>query len=135
MRETSTLVLAVLSIESSFAADVERPARGVPDTVQFWLAPDGQWTLRTHAADHDLRVHRISPRNDGSPYAAADAEALLDKHYGDVTARRVTLTFPAPPDPAGARRILAGKGLGGALEIRPEGWAFYNPDGVEYRSR
>lgn len=135
MSGSSTLVLAVLGIESSFAGDVERPARGVPDTVQFWLAPDGQWTIRTHAADHDIRVHRIAPRNDGSPCAPADAEALLEKHYGDVTARRVVLTFPAPPDPADAQRILAGKGLGGTLEIRPDGWAFYNPDGAEYRPR
>lgn len=135
MRESATLVLAVLSIESSYAADVERPARGVPDTVQFWLAPDGQWTLRTHAADHDLRVHRIAPRNDGSPYAAGDAEALLDKHYADVTARRVVLAFPTPCDAEDARRILAGKGLGGTLEVRPDGWAFYNPDGAEYRQR
>lgn len=129
----STLVLAILSIESSYAADVERPARGVPDTVQFWLAPDGQWTLRTHAADHDLRVHRIARRNDGSPYAAADADALLEKHYADVTARRVVLAFPDPRDPADVQRILAGKGLGGTLELGAEGWAFYNPDGGEYR--
>lgn len=133
MSESATLVLALLSIESSYAADVERPARGVPDTVQFWLAREGQWTLRTHAADHDLRVHRISPRNDGSPYAAADAEALLEKHYAGVTARRVVLTFPAPRDPADVQRILAGAGLGGSLVFAAEGWAFYNPDGAEYR--
>jgi hypothetical protein len=134
MSAPCTLILAVLSIESSYAHDVERPARGVPDTAQFWLAPDGQWTIRTHAADHDIRVHRIARRPDGSPYAAADAEALLEKHYAGVTARRVTITFPDPADAVETRRVLAAKGLGGALEINPDGWAFYNPDGAEYRA-
>ena len=135
MSAPCTLVLAVLSIESSYAADVERPARGVPDTVQFWLAPDGQWTIRTHAADHDIRVHRIAARPDGSPCAPADAEALLDRHYGDVTARRVTLAFPDAADPADVQGVLASKGLGGTLEPRPDGWSFYNPDGGDYRPR
>ncbi|HYW14473.1 MAG TPA: hypothetical protein VE871_21075 [Longimicrobium sp.] len=135
MSAPATLVLAVLSIESSYAGDVERPARGVPDTVQFWLAADGQWTLRTHAADHDLRVHRITARPDGSPYAAEQAEALIEKHYADVAARRVTLPFPNPADAEDVARILASKGLSGCLVVMPDGWSFYNPDGAEYRPR
>jgi hypothetical protein len=133
MSASHTLVLAVLSIESSYAHDVERPASGVPDTAQFWLAPEGQWTIRTHAADHDIRVHRIARRPDGSPYAAADAEAMLERHYADVTARRVTITFPDPADAADAQRLLAAQGLAGSLQTAPDGWAFYNPDGAEYR--
>lgn len=132
MSASPTLVLAVLSIESSFTHDVERPARGVPDTVQFWLAPEGQWTIRTHAVDHDIRVHRIARRPDGSPYAAADAEAMLEKHYADVTTCRATLTFPDPADAAGSQRLLAAQGLAGSLQVMPDGWAFYNPDGGEY---
>lgn len=135
MSAPATLVLAVLSIESSYASDVERPAREVPDTVQFWLAADGQWTIRTHAADHDVRVHRITVRPDGSPYPPAHAEALVEKHYADVTARRVTLSFPDPGDAAETARILASRGLGGCLVAMPDGWSFYNPDCGEYRPR
>lgn len=135
MSAPATLVLAVLRIESSYAGDVERPARDVPDTVQFWLAAQGQWTIRTHAADHDIRVHRIAARPDGSPYGAEQAGALIEKHYADVTARRVTLSFPDPCEAADAARILASHGLGGSLVAMPDGWSFYNPDGAEYRPR
>ena len=135
MSSPATLVLALLRIESSYASDVERPARGVPDTVQFWLAEDGQWTIRTHAADHDIRVHRITRRPDGSPYAAAQAEALIETHYADVTARRIALSLPDPGDAAEVQRILASQGLGGCLQLVPDGWAFYNPDGGDYRPR
>lgn len=135
MSAPATLVLAILGIESSFASDVERPAREVPDTVQFWLAGDGQWTIRTHAADHDIRVHRIARRPDGSPYAAAQAEALIETHYAAVAARRVTLPFPDPRDAADVARVLASRGLGGCLVFVADGWAFYNPDGGDYRPR
>lgn len=135
MSAPATLVLAVLRIESSYAGDVERPAREVPDTVQFWLAADGQWTIRTHATDHDIRVHRIAARPDGSAYTAAQAEALLEKHYADVTARRATLALPDPCDAADAARILAELGLSGCLIAMPDGWSFYNPDCAEYRPR
>lgn len=128
-----TLVLAILRIESSYAADVERPAGEVPDTVQFWLAPDGQWTIRTHAADHDIRVHRISPLPDGSPYPASAAAAMLERHYADVTAHSVVIALANPGDEADVRRVLAAKGLSGSLQVMPDGWAFYNPDGAAYR--
>jgi hypothetical protein len=135
MSAPATLVLAILSIESSYASDVERPAGEVPDTVQFWLAADGQFTIRTHAADHDIRVHRIARRPDGTPYDAAQAEALIDRHYADVTARRVTLPFPDPHDAAEVQRVLAGEGLAGCLQFVADGWAFYNADGGDYRPR
>ena len=135
MSAPATLVLAVLRIESSYAGDVERPARDVPDTVQFWLAADGQWTIRTHAADHDIRVHRIAARPDGSAYAAEQAEALIEKHYADVTARRVTLAVPDPCGAADEARISTALGLGGCLFFVSDGWSFYNPDRAEYRPR
>ncbi|HST61777.1 MAG TPA: hypothetical protein VLK84_23960, partial [Longimicrobium sp.] len=80
-------------------------------------------------------VHRITARPDGSPYAPAHAEALVDKHYADVTARRVTLAFPDPCDAEDVARILASEGLSGCLVAMPDGWSFYNPDGGDYRAR
>ena len=55
-----TLIIGVLTVESSYAQNSERPSRGVPDTVQFWIDPGGAWRIRTYAIDHDIHPH--SPR-------------------------------------------------------------------------
>ena len=59
MTNAFTLILAVLTVESSYLQEVERPTKNVPDTVQFWFTPDSQWRIKTFAIDHDIHVHRI----------------------------------------------------------------------------
>jgi hypothetical protein len=60
-----TLVLAILTTESSYAQNVERAATAVPDTIQFWLTPEKQWRIRTYAIDHDIHVYGVGPRANG----------------------------------------------------------------------
>jgi len=53
------LVLAVLTIKSSYSQNVELAvahAGDAPDTVQWWIGEGGCWRLRTYAIDHD--IHR-----------------------------------------------------------------------------
>src|SRR5262245_21305082 len=54
-----TLIIGILTIESSYAQNTERPSRGVPDTLQFWIAPDRAWRIRTYATDHDIHPYSL----------------------------------------------------------------------------
>ena len=130
-----TLVLAILNTESSYAQEVERPAMAVPDTIQFWLAPDSQWRIRTYAVDHDIHVYMVGPRPNGSPLTTKEAADHLAKHYGNIAAKTVTLDVRDPGDKDEVRRLLAEKRLAGVLEAGKNGVAFYNPDEGEYRTR
>jgi len=60
MTAPSTLILGILNIESSYLDNLERPAGAVPDTVQFWFAPDSQWRTKTYAIDHDIHIHQVA---------------------------------------------------------------------------
>jgi hypothetical protein len=56
------LVLAVLTIKSSYSQNVElavSDADDVPDTIQWWLGVGGCWRLRTYAIDHDMHSYKI----------------------------------------------------------------------------
>src|SRR5216684_2122170 len=56
---TPILVLALLTVESSYTQNIERPASKTPDTLQFWIAPDGTWRIKTYAIDEDVHIHRL----------------------------------------------------------------------------
>src|SRR5262249_39557131 len=130
-----TLVLAILTTESTYAQEMERTATAVPDTVQFWLAPDSQWRIRTYAVDHDIHVYKVPPRADGSRLTVEQVKDHISKHYGDVTAKVVTLRLRDPGDKDEFRRVLDENGLAGVLEVGKDGVAFYNPDKGEYRTK
>src|SRR4051812_9427979 len=100
MTATFTLILAILTVESSYLQEVEHPAKTVPDTVQFWFAPDSQWRIKTFAIDHDIHVHRIGATNTTDRLTTEFAENNIQKAYGDVTAAVLVLEFPDPKNEA-----------------------------------
>jgi len=130
-----TLVLSVLTIESSYAKKVERAATVTPDTIQFWLTSSSQWRIRTYAVDHDIHTHKLGVRPDGSSLTPEEAVAHLAKHYGDVTLKTVVLRFRDPTDNGEVCRAMEGHGLAGVLECGKDGVTFYNPDKAEYRTK
>ena len=135
MTNTFTLIIALLTVESSYLEEVERPAKNVPDTVQFWFAPESQWRIKTFAIDHDIHVHRIGISKEGARLTPAFATNNIKKSYGDVTANIVTLEFRDPKNKADAERVLKEHNLNGTLEAVKDGYYFYNPDGGEYRTK
>ena len=135
MASPFTLILAILTVESSNLNNVERPARGVPDTVQFWLGSESQWRIKTFAIDHDIHVHRITINNEAKRITAEFAQNNIKKTYGDVTAALLTIQFPDPTDEADVARILKENKLTGTLEHVEAGYYFYNPDSGDYKTK
>lgn len=130
-----TLVLAILSVESSYAQNLERPAVTVPDTVQFWLTPTVHWRVRTYAIDHDIHTYTIGSRSAGSRFTSDEASAQTTKHYGDIISFSSVLTFGDPNDKDEVQRVLSEHNLTGTLEVGESGIAFYNPDSGDYRTK
>lgn len=131
MTNTFTLIVAILTVESSYLQEVERPAKNVPDTVQFWFAPDNQYRIKTFAIDHDIHVYRVSAFGLTPQFATNN----IRKSYGDVTDKVLTLEFRDPKNEADVERILKDHQLKGKLEAVKEGYWFYNPDGGDYRTK
>jgi hypothetical protein len=132
---TFTLIVALLTIQSSYAKELEQPASGVPDTVQFWITPTSQWRIRTYAMDHDIHVYSLGAAPDKEKVTPEFAVEHIKKHYADVTASLVEITFNDPTDTKEVERVLAEHRLTGTLEVSKSGVAFYDPDRARYRSQ
>jgi hypothetical protein len=128
------LILAVLTVESSYSQATERPVTQVTDTVQFWFAPDSQWRIKTFAIDHDIHLHNLGDPRSGKRLDVKFAVSNIKKSYGDVVSSIVVLRFRAPHDAAEVQRILRAHKLPGTLEVAQNGFAFYNLDGGRYRT-
>lgn len=132
---SGTLVLGVLSIESSYIQDTERPAQGVPDTVQFWIGPDRAWRIRTYAIDHDIHPHSVGNLWQLKDRPIEFASDHIKKIYGDVLTSLVVLEVADVNDSDAVGKLLKSNQLQGSLEIAKSGFAFWNPDDGVYKSQ
>lgn len=131
-----TLIIGILTIESSYAQNTERPSRGVPDTLQFWIGPDSAWRIRTYATDHDIHPHSLGDLGKLKDRPTEFARDHIKKHYGDVLASMVVLEFPDINDTDAVRKGLTELKLKGSLEVaKKSGFAFWNPDDGHYKSQ
>jgi hypothetical protein len=135
MPSTFVLVVVVLTVESSYLRNTEKPAAGISDTVQFYFTASQDWRVKTYAMDHDIHVHVVRTPGQERVFSVADAQSNSRKHYGDVISRVVVLEFADPTDAVAADRVLAAHNLSGHIETRTSGVAFYNPDGGIYHSQ
>jgi hypothetical protein len=112
---TGTLVVGLLTIESSADPDVERPASSVCDIVQFWMSPAGTWKIRTYAIEGGMHAWEISDHGLSRDGFVAFARNHLTKNYGDVLARVVVVELAPGIDRDGVNAALTSAGLGGHL--------------------
>ena len=125
----TTLIVAVLSVQSSYRNNTEKPAGKVPDTVQWWVTAENTWRIKTFAMDHDIHVHEIGSLD------PAEAVNNTKKHYGDVIKSLHTLRFSDYTDERNVREVFQSAGLAPNLEVAPRGFAFWNPDHAKYRTQ
>src|SRR5262249_6828611 len=116
MTPAFTLVFALLTVQGSYTTNTEAPAEGVPDTIQFWLTPTNQWRIRTYAMDHDIHVYTLGSAAE-TKISTDFALEHIKKHYTNVTASVIVLTFSDPKDKKDVQRVLEDHHLKGILEV------------------
>jgi hypothetical protein len=130
-KTVALLIVARLTVSSSYRQNVEQPADERFDTVQFHLPGSGDtaYRVRTFALDHDIHVHQI-----GCPADRAHelARGHLDRVYGLVLASVNTIALSRQ-----STQDLRDAGTtSGELEVADGGrFAFWNPDGARYATR
>jgi hypothetical protein len=134
--DSRTLVLARLTVRSTYAAHSEEPAAGDAfDTIQFWLGPEDGWRIRTFAVNHDLHIHHLADFAEDSGDRLQILRDHLQRMYQDVLAQVYVLELKNAADEVEVTRVLEANGLTGVLEYVEAGFAFYNPDRGEYRTQ
>jgi hypothetical protein len=127
-----TLVLAVLTIKSSYARNVEialEQRNDVPDTLQWWFGDSACWRIRTYALDHDIHTFQIGDsRNTNLTLATANNL----KHFGDVFREQHVVKFANCTDRDELNRQFVRIGLIPRMEISAGRFAFWKPDDANY---
>lgn len=129
------LVLAVLTIKSSYSQNVElavSEANDVPDTVQWWLGGGGCWRLRTYAIDHDIHSYQIG---NSSQTTLELAQTNNQKNFGDIIRAHHVIHFVDCADPSELAAEFGRIGLCPRLEISPGRFAFWKPDDAVYSTK
>lgn len=129
-----TLLLAILSIRSSYARNIEETLGegDVPDTLQWWISPLASWRIRTYAIDHDIHTHTLSGPH-SNLLELARAQTL--KHYGDIIIAQHEIEFADCTDQELVESALRKAGLTPHLEVAPGRFAFWKPDDARYHSQ
>jgi hypothetical protein len=128
------LLLAILSVRSSYARDIEEPIEGdqPPDTVQWWISPTGTWRIRTYALDHDIHTHSIADTCDLLELAR---DTTLN-HYSDVLWQQHEIALNDTSGHVATSSAFRAAGLDPTgVEIAPDRFVFWKPDDVKYRSQ
>jgi hypothetical protein len=128
---SALLIVARLTVRSTYAQNWEADADNGFDTVQFYLPGDGApvFRVRTFAVDHDIHVHQLGSMGSDAPPTLL---AHLERIFGDVTASVHSVALPHR-----STQDLVDAGLTtGHLEWAPQdAFAFWNPDGATYRTQ
>jgi hypothetical protein len=129
------LLLAVLSIKSSYSREVETPLEGtddVPDTLQWWFGDGGCWRIRTYAMDHDVHAHRI-----GNSLQTALELAKKNNHdnYGDVIKAQHVIHFVDCSNLVELEAEFGRIGLVPRIQLDMSQFAFWKPDEAVYLTK
>jgi len=128
-----TLVLTILTVRSSYIQEIEEPLgdSGVPDTIQWWIAPTGSWRIRTYAIDHDIHTHSVGGANNLRELALQNAQ----KHYGDVIRSQHVIELTDCLDRNETEHAFRAIGLEPRTEIAAGRFAFWKPDEGRYHTQ
>jgi hypothetical protein len=125
------LLLAILSVKSSYSREIEIPlerADDVPDTLQWWFGDRGCWRVRTYALDHDIHAYQVA---DSLQTTLELAKKNNHDNYGDIIRNQHQIHFVDCADAAELEAEFRRIGLVPRLEIKDE-FAFWKPDDAEY---
>jgi len=127
-----TLFIAVLSVRSSYARNVEELAgkADAPDTVQWWLGSQGVWRIKTFALDHDIHTYSVD-----QTMTLEQARDNTQRHYSDVIQKFAQVTIPNADDEGAVRRALETAGLAPIFEVASGRFVFWKPDQERYFSQ
>ncbi|MBL9200433.1 MAG: hypothetical protein JNL39_07995 [Opitutaceae bacterium] len=132
--EAGTLIIFRLTVESSYAQGIERPASKRFDTVQWWIGPNGAWRIKTYAIDSDIHPYRLETK---APAEELQQLALTNtqKTYGDVVGKKHIVKIPPDASLETVRRLLRDEGLRDSAEWVTPGYLLWLPDDSRYTTR
>lgn len=132
--DSGTLIIFILSVESSYAQNIERPATVRFDTLQWWIGEKNAWRIKTYAIDSDIHPYLIKTRDSREELRKLAMESTK-KHYGDVIRQVIMINVPGGATQAEVASLLIKNNLNDRFEWVEPGYLLWLPDESEYKSK
>lgn len=133
-----TLLVAILTVQSSYLENIEEPLTqetAVPDTLQWWISSSSTWRIRTFGLDHDIHTYAVDGLT-GEERNVIDTVSRNDlTHYGDVIASQHVISLIDWVDEEAVRKVFRQEGLKPRIEIATDRFVFWKPDDARYRTQ
>jgi len=129
------LLLAVLSVKSSYSREEETPlesADDIPDTLQWWFGEDGCWRIRTYALDHDVHAYQIG---NSLQTTVELAKKNNQDNYGYVIATQHVIHFVDCSNRGELEAEFGRIGLVPRLQFDLSRFVFWKPDDAVYLTK
>jgi hypothetical protein len=129
------LLLAVLSVKSSYSREEEIPlenADDIPDTLQWWFGEGGCWRIRTYALDHDVHAYQIG---NSLQTTVELAKKNNQDNYGDVIAAQHVIHFVDCSNRGELEAEFGRIGLVPRLQFDLSQFVFWKPDDAVYLTK
>lgn len=131
---SGTLLVYVLSVQSSYAQNVEKPAAEHFDSLQWWIGDEGAWRIKTYAIDADIHPQRLGTNAPPDGWITL-AKENTKKNYGDVISRLVEIQVPSGLSTNEIKALFVKHGLTSRFDWVPAGYLLWLPDERKYRSQ
>jgi hypothetical protein len=129
------LLLAVLSIKSSYSREEEVPLEGaddIPDTLQWWFGDGGCWRIRTYALDHDVHAFQIG---NSLQTTLELAKKNNQDNYGDIIATQHVIHFVDCANRLESEAEFGRIGLAARFQFDLSRFVFWKPDDAVYLTK
>ncbi|MCH9809109.1 MAG: hypothetical protein K0U74_15395 [Alphaproteobacteria bacterium] len=100
----------------------------MPDTIQWWIAPLGNWRIRTFALDHDIHTHAVGHADNLVELALTNTE----KNYFDVIHSQHVIEISDCRDEQSISASFRRAGLEARFEFAEGRFVFWKPDDERY---
>ena len=133
-RSAGHWLIYVLTTEGSYLQNLERPASGAPDTMQYWISGTLAWDIRTFSIDKDLRILELDLSSfDGDPVTKLND--IATKTYGEILAETHHIDVPEGATDGELIRLVQDKGLFPQASWTVLDFPLWLPETTEYASR
>jgi hypothetical protein len=129
------LLLAVLSVKSSYSGELEIALEGaddIPDTLQWWFGEGGCWRIHTYALDHDIHAYHVG---NSLQTTLELAKKNNQDNYGDIIARQHVIHFVDCANRGELETKFGRIGLVPRVEVDLGRFVFWKPDDAVYSTK
>jgi hypothetical protein len=133
-RSAGHWLIYVLTTEGSYLQNLERPASGAPDTMQYWISGPLAWDIRTFSIDKDLRILELDLSSfEDNPVARLND--IATKTYGEILAETHRIEVPEGATDGDLIRLVQEEGLFPQASWTVLDFPLWLPENTEYASR